>query len=141
MTIASESPTITSANGKGRVQILSRRDLDGRSAAARRFDSVVAGIAADLGGEDRLSTVQQSLVEAFAGVAIMVDAANVKLLLGEEVDIVEHAQVVSTLTRVASRIGLGRIPRDIGPTLGDILREDLELQRQQQNSSKQQQIP
>jgi hypothetical protein len=113
MTIAAEAPTIAAGNGKGKVQILTRQHLDGRSKARKQFDSIASGIAADLGGEDRLSTVQRHLVEAFAGIAIAVNAANARLLLGEAVDVGEAAQLASTLTRLASRIGVGRVARNI----------------------------
>jgi hypothetical protein len=105
------SPVVTGGNGRGRVQVLTRQHLDGRSKARKQFDAIASGIAKDLGGD--LSTVQLHLVEAFAGIALAVGAANARLLLGEAVDIAEHSQTVSTLVRVASRIGLGRVAKDI----------------------------
>jgi hypothetical protein len=42
-------------------------------------------------------------VEAFAGVALAVNDLNARLLLGEEIDIVEQSQAVSTMVRVAQR--------------------------------------
>lgn len=35
------------------------------------------------------------------------------LLLGQDVDVVEHRQVVSSMVRVASRLGLRRLARDV----------------------------
>jgi hypothetical protein len=125
-----DTPTISRGNGRGKVQILTRQNLDGRTKARKQFDAIASGIASDLGGPDRLSTVQRHLVEAFAGVAMMVNTTNARLLLGEEVDIVEHAQVVSTLTRVASRIGLGRIPRDVTPSLAAYVAQAHEAQNE-----------
>jgi hypothetical protein len=93
--------------------------LDGRTRARKQFDAIARGIASDLGGESELSTVQKHLVEAFAGAAIHVHDKNARLLLGEEVDIVEHCQAISTLVRVAQRIGLRRVVRDITPTVAD----------------------
>jgi hypothetical protein len=63
------------------------------------------------------------LVEAFAGAAVHVHDLNARLLLGEQVDIVAHASAISTMVRVASRIGINRVPRDISPSLTDIMRE------------------
>jgi hypothetical protein len=61
------------------------------------------------------------LVEAFAGAAIHVHDKNARLLVGEEVDIVEHCQAISTLVRVAQRIGLRRVARNITPDLSNYL--------------------
>ena len=48
------------------------------------------------------------LVEAFAGAAVHVHDLNARLLLGEEVDITAHASAISTMVRIASRIGVHR---------------------------------
>jgi hypothetical protein len=48
--------------------------------------------------------------------AEMMEAA---LVDGKPVDIGEYATLVSTLTRVATRIGINRIARNITPTLKD----------------------
>ncbi len=111
--VAGDTPSISTGNGKGKVRVLTRAELDGRTMAARKFDAIASGIAADLGGRDQLTTVQRALVEAFAGIAIMVDAANARLLLGEDINPMEHVQAVSTLVRVASRIGTVRVARDV----------------------------
>jgi hypothetical protein len=52
-----------------------------------------------------------------------------RLANGEQIDIQEHALLCSTLTRLAQRIGIERRARDVGPTLGDLLREDAMRQR------------
>lgn len=70
-----------------------------------------------------MSTVEQHLVEAFAGAAVHVHDLNARLLRGDKVDILAHSQAVSMMVRVASRIGLKRVARDITPTLADIARE------------------
>jgi hypothetical protein len=99
----------------GKLRVLTRDNLDGRTKAAQQFDAIASGIAEDLGGEDRLSTVAKHLVEAFAGAALHVNDLNARLLLGEKVDIVNHAQAISAMVRVASRIGIHRIARDVTP--------------------------
>jgi hypothetical protein len=40
---------------------------------------------------------------------------NARLLLGEEVDIVAHSQAISTMVRIASRIGTHRVAHDVTP--------------------------
>jgi hypothetical protein len=99
----------------GKVRLLTRDALDGRTKARRQFDAIAEGIAADLGGEDQLSTVQRHLVEAFAGAAIHVNDINARLLMGEQIDIIAHSTAISVMVRVASRIGVGRVPRTVTP--------------------------
>jgi hypothetical protein len=95
-----------------------RRHL-GRSSEAKMFDAISTAIARDLGGEDQLSTVQKHLVEAFASIALRVNNLTAKLLRGDEVDILAHSQAISTMVRVAQRVGVQRVQLDITPTLED----------------------
>jgi hypothetical protein len=113
-----------------RPQLLTRDQLDGRTNAAKIFDRLVANIEADLGGRDQLSTIEVALVEAFAGAAVTLNNLNTRLALGQPIDLGEHAQCVSAMVRVASRLGLQRRARDVGPSLSDILRQGIEGQRQ-----------
>jgi hypothetical protein len=98
--------------GPTKPQLLSRAQLDGRTNAAKTFDAIARAIALDLGGEAALSTVQKHLVEAFAGVAITVNDMNARMALGQEVDVLQQSQAISTLVRLASRIGVRRITKD-----------------------------
>jgi hypothetical protein len=111
-------------DGGGKLRLLTRDALDGRTKAAQRLDAVAAAIAADLGGEDRLSAIEKHLVEAFAGVSIHLGDLHARLLLGEKIDICEHATAVSTMVRIAQRVGVRRIVRDVSPSLADAIRED-----------------
>lgn len=99
-----------SSNGKyrGKTKLITREQLDRRTRAAQVFDAIASAIAVELGGEGELSTVQKHLVEAFAGCAVHVGDINARLVLGEDVDVVEHSQAISTMVRVASRIGLNK---------------------------------
>jgi hypothetical protein len=105
-----DAPTLRTGNGHGKVRLLTRSSLDGRTVAAKQFDAIAQGIAADLRseltGRARLSTVQRHLIEAFAGCAIVLQAINARILLGESVDISDQSQAASTLVRLASRLGV-----------------------------------
>jgi hypothetical protein len=105
----------TNRRYSGKFRLINREIIDGRTKARRRFDAIASSIAADLGGEDRLSTIEKHLVEAFSGVALAVNDINARLMLGEEFDVVDLSQAVSTMVRVASRIGIRRVVRDIPP--------------------------
>jgi hypothetical protein len=111
-------------------QLLTRDQLDGRTNAAKVFDRLVADIEVDLGGREQLSTIERALVEAFAGACVTLHHLNTKLALGETIDLGQHAQAVSAMVRVASRLGLQRRAKDIGPSLSDILREDWQRDRE-----------
>jgi hypothetical protein len=104
-----------------RPQLVTRDLLDGRTNAAKFFDRICVDIEADLGGRDRLSTIELGLVEAFAGAHVMLSNLNTRLALGEPIDLGEHSQAVSAMVKVASRLGLQRRAKDIGPTLSEYL--------------------
>ena len=104
----------------GKFHLLTRDELDGRTKAAQAFDPTAAEIAADLGGEDRLSAIEKHLVEAFAGVAVHLGDLHTRLLLGQPINITEHATAVSTMVRIAARVGVRRIPRDVDSIAGNL---------------------
>jgi hypothetical protein len=98
-----------------RPQLLDRASLDGRTSAAKAYDRLRAGIVSDLGGAANVSAVENALVDAFCGAAVTVAALNAKLLLGEPLDLAAHAQAISAMVRVASRLGTSRRARDVTP--------------------------
>jgi hypothetical protein len=107
--------SIACGNGKGKLRLLTRGSLDGRTQAARLFDHLVASIEADLGGRNELTAIEQTLVRAYASAAITIENLNARLLSGEEIDFAHHSQCVSAMVRVASRLGLQRRAK---PVLG-----------------------
>jgi hypothetical protein len=134
MKVAAAQPTDSLAKKRKHVavkpQLLTRSRIDRRSNAAKVFDRLVSDIEADLGGAEQLSAIERTLVEALAGSYVTLDNLNTRLLLGQEIDLSEHAQAVSAMVRVASRLGLRRRAKDAGGmTLGDMLRADIEEQR------------
>jgi hypothetical protein len=94
-------------------------NVDGRSTVARRYRD----IASDQGGPDQCSESCQQLIRRFAAAAVIAEQLEAKLARGETIDITEHALLVSTLVRVAQRIGIDRIPKMIVPTLNEYLVE------------------
>jgi hypothetical protein len=96
-------------------------DIDGRSALARRFKDITAALVIDQGGVDRLSEARLQLVRRFAAAAVIAEQMEAKLASGEQINISEHAQLASTLVRIAQRIGINRRAKDITPALPDYL--------------------
>ena len=96
---------------------MSPNRLDARLAATKQFENIVSSIAADLGGESNLTTVQRELIDAFAGAAISVNDLNARLLLGRKINLATQATAISSLVRLACRIGTVRVPRDVEESL------------------------
>jgi hypothetical protein len=122
-----------SANNRSRVS--NGRDvlpgIDGRSIIARRYRDIVSALAVDQGQGStlQLSEARLQLIRRFAAAAVLAEQMESRLANGEQIDIAEHALLCSTLVRVGQRIGIDRIPRDISPSLTDLLREDALRQR------------
>jgi hypothetical protein len=55
-----------------------------------------------------------------------------RMVNGEQVDVPTLCTLASTTVRLATRLGLERVPRDVSPSLGDILRANLARQREQE---------
>jgi hypothetical protein len=89
-------------------------NVDG-SIIARRYRDIANAILADQGGADRCSESRTQLIRRFAAAAVLSEQMESRLANGEQVDINEHATLSSTLVRLAQRIGIDRIPRDITP--------------------------
>jgi hypothetical protein len=95
--------------------------VDGRTKIARRFYDVVQALIADQAGLDRCSEAKIQLIRRFAAAAVMAESLEAKLARGESISIAEHAALSSTLVRLAQRIGLNRVAKDISPTLSSYL--------------------
>ena len=92
-------------NGHRKLPQITRDSLDGRTRITHEFRSIVDGISADLGGADRLSTIQRSLIDAYAGVCCVLTDINARALQGEPVDLLQYSTAVSTLTEGRSQVG------------------------------------
>jgi hypothetical protein len=110
-----------------RPQLLVRAELDGRTNAAKAFDKLAGEIIADLGGREVCTSLEVNLVEAYVGAALQVEALNCRQLLGEPVDLGMYCLLASTMTRIASRLGLRRRSRDVTPL------DPLDYARQQES--------
>jgi len=96
-------------------------NIDWRCATARRYQDIVARIASDQGGADRLTETRLQLVRRFAGGAVLAEMMEAQLAKGEAIDVGQYALLSSSLVRIATRIGLDRRARNITPTLSEYL--------------------
>jgi hypothetical protein len=67
-----------------RPKLLNIKGLDRRIAARK---ALVAEIEHDLGGREQLSAIEKSLIQAYAGSAILLDDLNARVVLGQEIDL------------------------------------------------------
>lgn len=96
-------------------------DVDGRTAIARRYKDISKAILTDQGGADRCSESRKQLIRRFAAAVVLAEQMESRLANGEQIDIQRHATLSSTLVRLAQRIGIDRVPRDVSPSLADYL--------------------
>ncbi len=122
---STDRPHVVSLKERQRSRITNGRELlpgiDGRSPTARRYKDIANAILVDQGGADVCSESRKQLVRRFAAAAVLAERLEARLANGEEIDIQQHALLCSTLVRVAQRIGINRIPRDVTPSLAEYL--------------------
>jgi hypothetical protein len=97
----------------GKVRLRSLDELDGRTAAAQRAASLVAGLEADLGGKDSLSVGMHELVKRVALVGALCEDAEVCWLEGKPIDVGHYALLANAQRRLLLTLGLDRRPRDV----------------------------
>jgi hypothetical protein len=96
--------------------------VDGRSLVARRYRDIMCAVASDQGGCERLSEARLQLIRRFSAASVLAEQIEGRLARGEKIDIQEYSLVVSTMVRVAQRIGIDRVPRDVAPSLAEYLK-------------------
>src|SRR5271169_2461375 len=111
---------------KGRSRISNGHDVlpnvDGRSTIARRYRDITTAIIVDQGGVDQCSESRQQLIRRFAAAAVLAEQMESHLANGEQIDVQQHALLCSSLVRLAQRIGIDRVPKDVTtPTLDQYL--------------------
>jgi hypothetical protein len=103
----------------------------GTSAWSRRYADLIAGHCSDLGGREMLSEAQFSLIKRASAIECELEVLEGRLSQGEPVDLDSYGRGASHLRRILESLspGLERRARDIGPTLGELLRADQEQQQ------------
>jgi hypothetical protein len=102
------------SNGKTILPMLTRLPaIDGRTMVGRRYRDIAAAITTDQGGEGRCSETRIQLIRRFAAAAVIAETLEARLVDGEQIDIYAHALLSSTMVRIARRIGLKRLPKNV----------------------------
>jgi hypothetical protein len=100
--------------------------VDGRSPWVRRAKDVIKAHLSDLGGVDNTSAAERSIIRRAAVLTTELEVLEVRFATAGEAcsaDLETYQRCANSLRRLLEAIGLGRRPRDITPTLSDILRE------------------
>jgi hypothetical protein len=108
--------------------------IDGRSPWVRRCKDIIASHLSDLGGPDNTSAAERSLVRRASVLTVELERLEAKFAAANEAsdtDLDLYQRTAGNLRRLLEAVGIARRPRDIGPSLGDLLREDFERQQQE----------
>jgi hypothetical protein len=102
------SPRLRSRVSNG-SQLLA--NVDGRTAAARRYRDLTISLADDLGGAASLTEAQRALVRQAAAMIVQSEKLQSEVLRGEIVDCEQLTRLANAATRILSRLGLKRTVR------------------------------
>jgi hypothetical protein len=107
----------------------------GRSAWTRRCKDVIAEHLADMGGSDNTSAAERSIVRRAAVLTTELEMLEARFAQAEGMatatDLDLYQRMAGNLRRLLEAVGLQRRAKDIGPTLGELLRQDHERQQLQ----------
>jgi hypothetical protein len=98
--------------------------LDKRSAAYLETKKLIAAIEADLGGAEALSAIERQLIQHASIIGAMCADHEIRYLRGETVDTSEYGYLVGTQHRLFSLLGLRRRPKDVTPSLEQVLADE-----------------
>jgi hypothetical protein len=93
------------------------------SQRARRYREITEAMIAEQGGIEHCGEGRRQLIRRFAAAAVLAEQLEAQLARGNHVDIKAHAQLTSTLVRIAQCIGIDRQAKDTTRSLHDYLAE------------------
>jgi hypothetical protein len=112
--------------------------IDQRSAWCRRAKELLADHLSDLGGESNTSAAERSIVRRACVLTISLEQLEAKFAVAGEAkpaDLDLYQRTAANMRRLLEAVGLQRRAKQIGPSLGELLREDHERQIQQEAPS------
>lgn len=95
-------------------------ELDGRLGIAQIMRERYRAYTNDLGGADRLSYAQRSLVERALFLEYWLAQQEQSLVKGNDFDVAKWVQAANSLQGLMAKLGLNRVARDV-PSLQDYL--------------------
>ena len=110
---------------KGRSKVTKGRQLfidgDAQLKVSRRFRDVLASIATDLGGVEKLSEGQKQMARRCAMLSVACEMMESAAVAGLPFDVESYGLLTDRLGRAFQRLGLKRVIRDVTPDLGAYL--------------------
>jgi hypothetical protein len=115
---------------RGKVRLISLDALDARTAAARAARELIAMLSTDLGGDEQLSAGERQLVQRAAMCGAIVADFEARWVAGEPIALNEYLSAVNVQRRVLATLGLRREPRDVTPSLDQVIAEEIAARRE-----------
>src|SRR5215475_8369374 len=94
-----------------KVRLLTLDSLDGRTAAAKCVNDLIAAIEADQGGADDMSTAKRSIAETDALATAMIRDLGARWIKGEQVDLGLFATLSNAQRRAFETLGFDRVAK------------------------------
>lgn len=119
--IAERAPTQRSALTNGSALL---PGVDGRSAWVRRCRDLIDLHLNDLGGADRVSEAERSIVRRAATLTVQLERMEAAFAVAGIVDretLDAYQRAAGSLRRLLESVGLDRRPRDVTPDLADYI--------------------
>ena len=101
----------------GKVRLVSMAQLDRRTKAAQIADATRSAIISDLGGAERLSTLERLQAENAAMSAAMLRDLQIRWIKGEEIPVVEMVSLENVFNRTAAPLGTTKRVTDVTPDI------------------------
>ncbi len=108
--------------------------VDQSSAWVRRCKDIYAAYLSDLGSVDNTSAAERSILRRASVLEVELERLEAKFATAGEADAGDldiYARVSANLRRLLEAVGLQRRARDVGPTLGSLLKADMDAQRRE----------
>jgi hypothetical protein len=105
---------------QGKTRLLTIDSLDYRTAAYASATKLIETLSRDLGSD--LSEGQKQLVTRVALIGAIVSDFETRWISGEQIALPDYLQACRTQCRLLALLGLQRVPRDMTPTLSELLR-------------------
>jgi hypothetical protein len=100
---------------KRKLNLITPANIDHRSDAYRNYARIIRGITTDLGGHERLSAIEKTLIDAYGALAVRMYDYAARQILGQPIEFGNLAQAVGGMVRIGKRLGVDRRPKEIVP--------------------------
>ena len=112
--------------------------LPGTNVWVRRCKDIIADHLSDLGGANNTSSAERSLIRRASVLTVELERLEAKFAMANaaneapsDSDLDLYQRTAGNLRRLLESVGLQRRAKDVGSSLGDMIRADQEKQRQQ----------